>query len=64
MYKYIKYYDLGYNDGIICAFKDILLSSKRVYERINSDNIKARLYDIGFFDGYNITYKKLTLKSL
>ena len=61
MYKYIKYYDIGYYDGMNMALKDKLNLKKRKFKYLDTFDIKSKLYDIGYIDGYNITYKKLTL---
>ena len=59
MYKYIKYYDMGYKEGMNMALKDSLTNTKRKFKIIKTKELKSQLYDIGYIDGYNIM-KKLT----
>ena len=59
MYKYIKYYDMGYKEGMNMALKDSLTNTKRKFKIIKTKELKSQLYDIGYIDGYNII-KKLT----
>ena len=61
MYNYIKYYDMGYKEGMSEAIKDKLNSTKRKFKIIKTKDLKSQLYDIGYIDGYNVI-KKLTLK--
>ncbi len=61
MYKYIKAYQIGYNQGIIEAVKDYNSNKKKVFKKLNDKNIRYKLYDAGFIDGYNKTYKNITL---
>ena len=61
MYRYIKYYDMGYKDGMCLAIKDGLSNTNRKFKILKTKELKSELYDIGFIDGYNIT-KNLTLK--
>lgn len=60
MYKYIKYYDMGYKDGMSLAIKDSLTNTKRKFKIIKTKKLKSQLYDIGYIDGYSII-EKLTL---
>ena len=62
MYKYIKYYDMGYKDGMSMAIKDSLTNTYRKFRIIKTDDLKSKLYDIGYLDGYSII-EKLTLKT-
>ena len=59
MYKFIKYYDIGYKDGMGMALKDSLSSIDRKFKIIKIKELKSQLYDLGYIDGYNII-KKLT----
>jgi len=60
MYKYIKYYDMGYKDGMSLAIKDGLTNTKRKFIVIKTKKLKSQLYDLGYIDGYN-TIKKISL---
>ena len=53
MYKYIKAYELGYNEGI----KNSLISNNKKFKKIDDKDILSKLYDIGYIDGY-IKFKK------
>ncbi len=59
MYKYIKYYDFGYMDGVNMAIKDKLKNKKSKFKNIKTKDLKSKLYDLGYIDGYNNTYKNL-----
>ena len=61
MYKFIKYYDIGFKEGMNMAISDNLRNKKRKFKIIKTNDIKSKLYDIGYIDGYKITHKKLTL---
>lgn len=52
MYKYIKSYYLGYNEGIYDGIKDIMINKNKKFIFINRKYIISRLYDIGYIDGY------------
>ena len=60
MYKFIKYYDIGYKDGMVMALKDNLINIDRKFKILKIKELKSKLYDLGYIDGYNIV-KKLTL---
>lgn len=60
MYKNIKYYDMGYQDGMKMAIKDNLTNTSRKFKIIKTKELKSQLYDIGYIDGYYLI-KKLTL---
>ena len=60
MYKYIKYYDMGYYDGINSAIKDKLINRKREFKRIKDKDIKSKLYDLGYIDGYKTAHKNIS----
>ncbi len=57
MYKYIKYYDLGYKDGMSMAIRDNLTNTKRKFKIIKTNQLKSQLYDIGYIDGYYLVKK-------
>ena len=57
MYKYIKYYDIGYKDGMSMALKDNLTDTKRKFKIIKTKELKSQLYDIGYIDGYYLIKK-------
>ena len=59
MYKYIKYYDMGYKDGMSMAIKDSLNNINRMFKKIETKELKSKLYDCGYVDGYQLI-KKLT----
>lgn len=61
MYKYIKYYDIGFKDGMNMAISDSLRNKKRYFKLIKTEDLKSKLYDIGYIDGYRITIKKIAL---
>ena len=44
MYKYIKAYELGYNEGI----KETLINKNKKFKKIDDREILSKLYDIGF----------------
>ena len=48
MYKYIKAYELGYNEGI----KETLINKNKKFKKIDDREILSKLYDIGFINGY------------
>ena len=63
MYKYIKYYDIGFKEGMSMAISDTLKSKKRKFKIVETNDLKSKLYDIGYIDGYKITLKKLTFNN-
>lgn len=60
MYNLIKYYDIGYKEGMKMALNDNLTNKKRKFKVIKTKELKSQLYDIGYIDGYKLA-KKLTL---
>ena len=60
MYKYIKAYELGYNEGI----KNSLSKKRKKFKKIDDSEILSKLYDIGYINGYtkfikySFNYKK------
>ncbi len=61
MYKYIRAYNIGFNEGIKCAYKDLKNIKKRNFKYINDKEILSKLYDIGFIKGYKKIVKYNTL---
>lgn len=57
MYRYIKVYKLGYIEGIKDSIKDVKLNKSRTFKKIDDQEIKSKLYDIGYIKGYNKTMK-------
>ena len=53
MYKLIKAYKLGYEEGIKDAYRDSFLYKKKKYKKPNYIEIMSKLYDIGYIEGYN-----------
>ena len=60
MYNYIKYYDIGFKNGVIKSIKDNLTNTKRRFKIIKTNRLKSQLYNIGYIDGYYLI-KKLSL---
>ena len=63
MYKYIRAYKLGYNEGIKDAYYD--LENKKIKKLIVIDEkyLISKLYDSGYIDGYSKIIKLNTLKN-
>ncbi len=53
MYKYIKSYNLGYNEGIRDAINDKKINKIKKFKKIDEKTIMAKLYDVGYINGYN-----------
>lgn len=51
MYKYIKAYNYGYEEGIKKARNDFY-NKKAKYKKIKN-NYEPLIYDIGYIEGYN-----------
>ena len=56
MYKYIKSYKMGYNEGIKDAYNDYINNKKKEFIKIDKKIIMSKLYDAGYIDGYNYFY--------
>ena len=48
MYKYIKSYKIGFNEGI----KDAFRNGNKKFKKIEDKEIISKLYDIGYVSGY------------
>ena len=60
MYKYIKYYQMGFIEGL----KDSINSHKnRKFKVIDDKEVKSKLYDIGYIDAYKFANKNISLKN-
>jgi len=57
MYKYIKAYKMGYNEGIKDSFKDFLNNKNKKFKYIKDYDILSKLYDIGYINAYNYNSK-------
>lgn len=53
MYRYIRCYKMGYEEGYQKALEDKEKSKIRKFIEIDDYLIMAKLYDIGFINGYN-----------
>lgn len=62
MYKYIRCYKLGYEEGYQKALEDRKISKIKKFIDIDDYLIMAKLYDIGFINGYNNCLKTFALK--
>ena len=62
MYKYIRCYKLGYEEGYQKALEDSEKSKINKFIEIDDYLIMAKLYDIGFINGYNNCLKTFALK--
>ena len=56
MYKYIKAFELGFNEGLRDAKNNSFKFKK--FKKIDDKDIISKLYDIGYIKGY----KKLSFK--
>jgi hypothetical protein len=55
MKKYIRYYEIGFEDGVLDAIRDIYFFKSKKF-KIDDLEMKSKLYDSGYIDGYNIFY--------
>ncbi len=53
MYKYIKAYTLGYNEGIKDALIDKEKNKVKKFKKIDEKIIMSKLYDVAYIKGYN-----------
>lgn len=60
MYKYIKIYSMGFEDGVKDAKYDFLKRKSRKFIKIKDQDIKSKLYDIGYIKGYRKFNKSLS----
>ena len=66
MYKFIRAYEKGFNEGIKDALKDKKQKRCKKFKKIDEIIIESKLYDIGYIKGYSIFNKNninTTLKS-
>lgn len=52
MYKYIKVYNLGFEEGIKDAYNDINSERLKMYKNKYDKQTLSKIYDIGYIDGY------------
>lgn len=57
MYRYIKANKDGFVEGSKTAMEDIKNNKVRKFKKIDDFEIKSKLYDIGYIEGYNRYYK-------
>lgn len=55
MYKYIKAYNYGYEEGIKSCIYDYKKNKLKYLKNKKSKKCISVLYDIGYIDGYNKT---------
>ena len=58
MYKYIKSYNLGYNEGVRNAINDRKKNKIKRFKKVDDKLIMAKLYDVGYINGYNKFIKR------
>lgn len=58
MYKYIRCYKIGYEEGYQTAKLDQKNRKIRKFIEIDDYLIMAKIYDAGYIDGYNNYLKK------
>ena len=59
MFKYIKCYYMGYEEGVKDAVK---FKKDKEFKRIKDKEIKSKLYDIGYIEGYKFIIKNIFKK--
>lgn len=57
MYKYIKAMQSGFFEGSKDAINDFEKKKHKSFKKIDDFEIKSKLYDIGYIEGYNKYYK-------
>ncbi|MGM9877968.1 MAG: hypothetical protein ACI33S_04885 [Bacilli bacterium] len=58
MYKYLKIFNKGFEEGVMQAFEDLKNDRTKDFKSIDDIEIKSKMYDIGFIKGYKkFTYK-------
>lgn len=55
MYKYIRAYEYGYEEGIKSGIYDFKKNIHRYYKNKKEKECISILYDIGYIDGYKKT---------
>jgi hypothetical protein len=56
MDKYKKIYDTAFYDGMIDAYKDYNKNKRKKFKKVKDKEIKSKIYDKGFINGYNIFF--------
>ncbi len=59
MNKYVNIYNIGFKDGLLQAFKDVMNKKHKKFKNYDDAYLKSKIYDIGYINGYNIFYNKL-----
>ena len=52
MYKIIRSYKYGYEEGIKDAYRDYLKNKEKKFKFVNKILLLSKLYDYGYIDGY------------
>ena len=59
MDKYIKYYQMGFIEGL----KDSINGRNKKFKKLNDKEFKSKLYDIGYIDAYKFVNKNMSFKN-
>ena len=56
MKKYLKIYNIAYEEGINNAIEDLSKNKRKVFKELDDLEIKSLIYDLGYINGYNRVY--------
>lgn len=56
MKRYLKIYNIAYEEGIKNAIEDLSKNKRKVFKEKDDLELKSQIYDVGYINGYNRVY--------
>ena len=56
MKRYLKIYNIAYEEGIKNAIEDLSKNKRKVFKEKDDIELKSQIYDVGYINGYNRVY--------